>query len=259
MKKIISFLSVVLVLVLFFNVSAFASPALSWYCVRNLDHKQPKLDANMSFITEYNGYYVDPGHGDSCEDKVVYLTFDAGYENGNVAKILDILKEKEAPGAFFILGNLIKRNPDLIKRMAAEGHIVANHTTHHKDVTQYATMSDFQKDVETLEDLYKQTTGFAMAKYFRPPEGKFSEQSMRFAKDLGYTTVFWSIAYADWDNAHQPTEAHAMSKILDHMHNGAIILLHPTSATNTRILGRLIDELRTQGYRFGAITELNAS
>ena len=115
---------------------------LSWYCVRNKDHKQPIADGNMQFIEEFDGYYIDHSHGDSCEDKIVYLTFDAGYENGNISKILDILKEQDVKATFFILENLIIKNPDLVKRMAEEGHIVANHTTKHADVTKYSSIED---------------------------------------------------------------------------------------------------------------------
>ena len=256
MKKIVSMLSLILGFLILLNLSVFSESTFNWYCVRNREHKQPLADANMRFIEQYDGYYIDRTHGDDCEDKVIYLTFDAGYENGNVSKILDILKEKNATGAFFVLGNLIRRNPELIKRMEQEGHMVANHTTNHKDITKYQSADELKQDLETLESLYYETTGKSMSKFFRPPEGKFSERSMKFAKDLGYTTVFWSIAYADWDNNHQPDEETAMTKITDHIHNGAILLLHPTSETNVKILGRLIDTLQAQGYRFGSLTEL---
>jgi len=257
-KKLISLLTLMLGLSILLKISVFAESSYSWYCLRNRDHKQPKADTNMSFIEQYGGYYVDKKHGDDCNEKVIYLTFDAGYENGNVAKTLDILKEKETPGAFFVLGNLILREPELIKRMASEGHTVANHTTHHKDITKYQTKDELKQDLENLEALYRKATGAEMSKFFRPPEGKFNKSSIGFAKDLGYTTVFWSIAYADWDNEHQPSEKIAKAKILDHIHNGAIILLHPTAATNVKILGQLIDELKQQGYRFGKLTELTA-
>ena len=229
---------------------------LSWYCVRNKDHKQPIADGNMQFIEEFDGYYIDHSHGDSCEDKIIYLTFDAGYENGNISKILDILKEQDVKATFFILENLIIKNPDLVKRMAEEGHIVANHTTKHADVTKYSSIEDLKNDLEALENLYYKETGYIMPKYFRCPEGRFNKRSMEYLKELGYKTIFWSFAYADWDNNDQPTEANAKDKILSNIHNGEIMLLHPTSKTNADILDDVIIELKEQGFGFGTLDEL---
>ena len=206
MKKWISSLSIFLGIILLFNFPIGAEQSYSWYCVRNREHKQPRADAQVRFVEEYDGYYVDFKHGDTSEDKVLYLTFDAGYENGNVAKILDILKEEQVTGAFFVLGNLIQRNPELIKRMTNEGHTVANHTTNHKDITKYTSIDEMKRDLEELEALYQEVTGAQMPKYFRPPEGKFNERSMQMSQALGYQTIFWSIAYADWDNSKQMDE-----------------------------------------------------
>lgn len=190
------------------------------------------------------------------DDKVIYLTFDAGYENGNVEKILDALKDHNATGAFFVLDNIIMRNPDLVKRMSDEGHLVCNHTAKHHDMTKITSKDQFAKELKTLEDAYFELTGRDMAKFYRPPEGRFSEQNLKFAKELGYKTVFWSFAYADWDNNKQPDEAKSIEKVLSHTHNGEIILLHPTSATNAAIMDRLLTEWENQGYRFGSLSEL---
>ena len=238
-------------------IPAFAAGnSFSWYCVRNKDHLQPIADANMRFVEDHGGFYVDKNHGDDDSDKVIYLTFDAGYENGNVAKILDVLKEKKVGAAFFVLDNIIQKNSDLIFRMIDEGHLVCNHTSKHLDVTKCKTVDEFRAELEALERVYEQTTGMKMPKYFRPPEGKFSKQSMEFADSLGYKTIFWSFAYADWDNNSQPSHEAAKEKILSNHHNGEIMLLHPTSATNAAILGDVIDELRALGYRFGSLDEL---
>ena len=234
------------------------SNACSWYCVRNKEHLQPRADTSLRFVESYNCFYVDRKHSDNDRDKVVYLTFDAGYENGNIAKILDILKEESVSGAFFILGNLIRKNPDLITRMLAEGHIVANHTMHHHDMSKVTDEKEFLKEITSLEKLYTEATGKEMAKYYRPPEGRFSEENLKWLKENGYKTVFWSIAYADWDNENQPSCEFAKKKILDHLHNGAVILLHPTSATNAAVLKDLISEIRSEGYRFGTLDELTA-
>ena len=240
------------------STSAYGSDALNWYCPKVIDHKQPIADQAMRIIERYQGYYVDHKHGDSCEEKVVYLTFDAGYENGNVAKILDVMKNEQVMGAFFILGNLIQRNPELVSRMAEEGHLVCNHTFYHKDMTKVKDFNEFSAELKKLEALYYETTGQVMAKYYRPPEGKFNECSLEFASRLGYKTVFWSLAYADWDNRNQPDPKASIEKIMSRIHNGAVILLHPTSKTNAEILEEVIVRLKQQGYRFGSLDELTA-
>ncbi len=233
-----------------------AGRSYSWYCVHAKDNKQPVCDPTMNFISRYGGYYIDKNHGDNCPEKVVYLTFDAGYENGNIAKILDVLKEKEVKGAFFILENLIDSNPEIVLRMQREGHLVCNHTAHHKDMSKVIDIQSFSKELSDLENSYKALTGCEIAKYYRPPEGKFSEANLKFAKSCGYKTVFWSFAYADWDNNKQPSKEYAIKKILDNIHNGAILLLHPTSETNAVILGTILDEMRNTGYEFGTLDEL---
>ena len=237
---------------------AVSDEAFSWYCVRNKEHKQPRVDANMSFIEKYNGYYGDKKHSDSSEDKVIYLTFDAGYENGNIEKILDVMKEEGVTGAFFILENLIKKEPQLVSRMADDGHIVANHTASHRDMTKIDSIEEFSAELNALDELYQKTTGKKLSKYYRPPEGRFDERSLEFASSLGYKTVFWSFAYADWDNQKQPTAESAKTKIFDNLHNGAVILLHPTSSTNAAIMSDLIRTLKADGYRFGTLDELTA-
>lgn len=255
--KVIPALSLIIGVSLIFALAASAEESLGWYCVRQKDHKQPKCDSNMQYIEEYDGYYIDHAHGDACEEKVIYLTFDAGYENGNVEKILDTLKEENVPGAFFILGNLIERNGELVRRMADEGHIVANHTYSHGDMTK-VNADSFNAELEKLSEAYKELTGKDMPRYFRPPEGKFSRSMMENAKNAGYKTIFWSFAYADWDNGKQPDCAYAKEKILSNIHNGAVLLLHPTSSTNAAVLGDVIKELKGQGYRFGTLDELTA-
>ena len=214
------------------------------------------MDKDLSFIEECGGYYVDKRHGDDCEEKVVYLTFDAGYENGNVDKILNILKAENVKAAFFIVGNLISHDPELVIRMTNEGHIVANHTYYHKDMTTCKDITEFKNELEHLETAYRELTNREMPRYYRPPEGKFDLNSLLYANRLGYKTIFWSFAYADWDNAKQPTAHYAKQKIYENLHNGAVILLHPTSATNVEILPDIIKALKNDGYRFGTLDEL---
>ena len=239
------------------SVSATENKVYNWYCVRNAEHKQPHLDQPMKFIEQYDGYRIDKKHGDDSQEKVVYLTFDAGYENGNVAKILDVLQEESVSDAFFVLGNLVTSNANLIKRMKEDGHLICNHTYTHKDITKL-TKEQFEGELKRLENAVLQCTGTPLDKYFRPPEGRFSQETMKFAQELGYKTIFWSFAYADWDNAKQPSTETAKQKILSNIHNGAVILLHPTSSTNAMILGDVIRELKSQGFRFGTLDELTA-
>jgi len=231
----------------------------NWYCKNNKTHTKPELDPALKFIEKHEGYYIDKrAKNDPAEsdDKVLYLTFDAGYENGNVEKILNTLKEENVPGAFFVLDNLILRNTELVKRMTDEGHTVANHTKSHKDMTKITDQSEFSKQLTELEDIYRDKIGLELSKFYRPPEGRFSEQNMKYTNDMGYKTIFWSFAYADWDNDNQLSPSDAMKKVLAHTHNGSVILLHPTSETNAAIMGDLIREWKSQGYRFGTLNEL---
>ena len=226
----------------------------NWYCKNNDRHEIPVLDECMKFIEKYNVIYADKNADDS--DKVVYLTFDAGYENGNIDKVLDILDKNDVPDTFFILENMIKRAPELVKRMADGGYTVANHTKSHPDMSAITDKALFERQLTALSDAYKELTGKDMAMIYRPPQGRFSEQNLEFADSLGYTTMFWSFAYADWDNNKQPDPQKALDKILSHLHNGEIMLLHPTSATNALILESLIQQIRAQGYRIGSVEEL---
>ena len=244
-----------------FNLLAFdgSASALSWYCKRNNKHEQPQLGNDLKLAENYDVYWCDKNHTDmSDNDKVIYLTFDAGYENGNIAKILDVLKEENICATFFILDNMIIKNRDVVKRMIDEGHTVANHTLKHKDMSKITNISDFEKELKSLEELFEKTYGISMSKYYRPPEGKFTEKNLKYAQDLGYKTIMWSFAYADWDNKNQPSCEYALNKILSNIHNGEVMLLHPTSTTNAEIMLNLIKELKAQGFRFGNMDELCA-
>ena len=183
-------------------IAAGQNEALHWYLKNNDAHDQPTIDAVQSRVEKYNGFYVDKRCTKTGEDKVLYLTFDAGYENGNVAKILDILKEEKVPAAFFVLKNIVVKQKTLLRRMVDEGHTVCNHTMTHGDTTKM-TDEEFKKELMGLADLYKQVIGEEMPKYYRPPEGCYNEHTLRLASSMGYKTVFWSFAYADWDNDKQ--------------------------------------------------------
>lgn len=194
--------------------------------------------------------------GNSDAQKCIYLTFDAGYENGYTEKILDVLKEEKVPAAFFLVGNYITENPDLVKRMVKEGHIVGNHTMHHPDMSAIAEKEDFEKELEDLEAAYKEVTGKDMKKFYRPPQGKYSETNLMQAHEMGYQTIFWSLAYVDWYEDQQPTREEALNTLNKRIHPGAIVLLHSTSKTNGEILQELIQGWKQQGYVFKSLEEL---
>ncbi len=259
MKKLLAFFLCLFSLsFLFLFPTRAAGKSFSWYCVHVKNHAQPRADAALSFVENHGGFYIDHNHTDpNADDKVIYLTFDVGYENGNVAKVLDAMKEEGVTGAFFVLGHVIEENADLVRRMTDEGHLVCNHTVHHKDMSG-ADEETFLSELHALEALYRERIGGEMAHYYRPPEGRFSQNNMENAEKNGYKTIFWSFAYPDWDNQKQMDAERAKSIILDNIHNGEVMLLHPTSSTNAEILGDVIRTLKADGWRFGTLDELTA-
>ena len=228
-----------------------ALPTGSWGLSFRQEGAAPVGNADAAHLRQYDAAYL----GDTGQ-KVLYLTFDAGYENGNTANILDALKKHQVPAAFFLVGNFIEKNADLVRRMASEGHIVANHTMHHYDMSKLSDKASFAKELTDLEALYRETTGQDMPKFYRPPQGIYSEENLQMAKELGYKTVFWSLAYVDWNNDAQPSPETAYRKLLPRTHDGAVILLHSTSKTNGEILDTLLTRWKDMGYRFGTLEEL---
>ena len=223
----------------------------SWGLSFRQEGAPPVGNAGQDQLRRYNAAYL----GDTTQ-KVLYLTFDAGYENGSTEKILDTLKAHQVPAAFFLVGNYIQRNADLVRRMVSEGHIVGNHTMHHYDMSRLSGKETFSKELTDLEDLFRQTTGKELPKFYRPPQGVYSQDNLKMAKELGYKTVFWSLAYVDWLNDKQPTREEAFRKLLPRTHNGAVVLLHSTSKTNAEILDDLLTQWENLGYRFGTLEEL---
>lgn len=215
------------------------------------DGKTPVGNATMTELAEYDAYYAQ-----DTTDKVIYLTFDAGYENGNTAPILDALKKHNTPATFFVVGTFVKENPDLVRRMNEEGHIVGNHTYSHPDMSKIADKESFQNELKQVENLYEQTVGSPMTHFYRPPQGKYSTSNLAMAKELGYKTFFWSLAYVDWYQDNQPTKDEAFDKLLKRIHPGAIVLLHSTSSTNAQILDELLTKWEELGYEFRALDEL---
>lgn len=235
-------------------ISIFSRQALetgSWGLSFRTEGAPPVGTAGSAQLKKYDAVYL----GDTTK-KVIYLTFDAGYENGCTEKILDTLKKHNVPAAFFLVGNYLQQNADLVRRMADEGHIVGNHTMHHPDMSKISDPATFQKELTDLEALYRQITGKQMPKYYRPPQGIYSEENLRMAQEMGYKTVFWSLAYVDWNNDAQPTAEQAYAKLLPRIHNGAVVLLHSTSRTNASILDDLLTKWEGMGYTFGSVDQL---
>ena len=228
-----------------------AVPTASWGLSFRQEGSAPVGTAGMEQLRQYDAAYL----GDTRE-KVLYLTFDAGYENGCTEQVLDTLKKHQVCAAFFLVGNYIERNADLVRRMVEEGHIVGNHTMHHYDMSRLSGKETFSKELTDLEDLFRQTTGKELPKFYRPPQGVYSQENLKMAKELGYKTVFWSLAYVDWLNDKQPTREEAFRKLLPRTHNGAVVLLHSTSKTNAEILDDLLTQWENLGYRFGTLEEL---
>jgi len=230
---------------------AIGQAAGAWGLHFDEEGQPPVGSTGASVLAAYDAAYLGDG-----KESVLYLTFDAGYENGYTAQILDVLKAHRAPAVFFLVGHYLETQPELVRRMAAEGHTVGNHTWSHPDMSAIADKAAFQAELAQVEQKYEEITGEALPKYYRPPQGNYSEDNLKQAKELGYKTVFWSLAYADWDNDKQPSADEAFSKLLPRIHNGAVVLLHSTSATNAAILDELLTRWEQMGYRYGEIAEL---
>lgn len=215
------------------------------------DGQPPVGNATFEQLKQYDAYYRD-----DTGDKILYLTFDAGYENGNTAAILDALKKHDAPATFFVVGNYLTSSPDLVKRMQEEGHTVGNHTFHHPDMSAISTLEDFAKELQDVETLYEEITDQPLTKFYRPPQGKYSESNLKMARELGYRTFFWSLAYVDWYEDDQPSQEEAFDKLLSRIHPGAIVLLHSTSSTNAQILDELLTRWEEMGYTFGSLENI---
>ena len=215
------------------------------------DGEKPTGNVSTEELKKYHAAYMDP-----TDEKVIYLTFDAGYENGNTPEILEALKKHDAKGTFFVVGNFLETSPELVKQMVAEGHTVGNHTYHHPEMSKISDAAAFEKELKDVEMLYQEITGEELTRFYRPPQGKYNTQNLQMASDLGYKTFFWSLAYVDWIQDQQPTKEAAFEKLLKRIHPGAVVLLHSTSSTNAQILDELLTKWEEMGYHFAPLSEL---
>lgn len=223
----------------------------SWSMIRKKNHLPPGFEAKQVELAEkYKAIYL----GDTCK-KIIYLTFDEGYENGYTPKILDILKKHNVKAAFFITMPYLQKQFDLVDRMVKEGHIVGNHTVNHLSLPGILDDNKLENEILKLDMMFKEKTGQDM-KYLRPPMGEYSERTLKVSRDLGYTNVFWSFAYADWDTNNQKGADFAYKMVMDNVHNGAVMLLHAVSKDNADALDRIITDLKAQGYSFGSLDDI---
>ncbi|NLP47066.1 MAG: delta-lactam-biosynthetic de-N-acetylase [Epulopiscium sp.] len=229
--------------------SQYSNDKKSWWFRRNQEHIPPSAQEEI-IIEDFDTYYLG-----NTEEKVIYLTFDEGYENGYTSQILDILKENEIQAAFFVTQPYVKQQQDLVQRMIDEGHVVGNHSITHPDLT---TLSDEQviHEIKGMEEYYQEVMGQSMDPFFRPPSGNYSERTLKLTQEVGYKTIFWSMAYQDWDINNQPGKETAYKHVMDNHHSGAIILLHAVSQSNTEALDQILQDLKQEGYQFKSLYDL---
>ncbi len=233
------------------GAESYSNKAFHWGFKRSTDHQPPDAGAQLNeLLKKHDAFYL----GDTAK-KDIYLTFDNGYENGYTEKILNVLKEKKVPAAFFVTGHYLEDQPELVKRMAKEGHIVGNHSWHHPDMT---TVNDerVREELDKVKKKYEELTGQKGMSYLRPPRGIFSERTLAISKELGYQNVFWSLAFVDWKIDAQKGWKYAYDNIMRQIHPGAVILLHTVSSDNAEALGKAIDDLRKEGYTFKSLDDL---
>lgn len=249
MKKIIW----ILTFLICFSALPHISHAENWYFKPSKNNQpattEPEFEA---LLNKYGGIYIGDTH-----KKIIYLTFDNGYEQGYTSEILDVLKKKHVPAAFFITGHYLQDQPDIVKRMVKEGHIVGNHSWHHPDMTKVSDKR-MKEELDSLKEGFMKLTGATQMKYERPPRGVFNERTLKISHQLGYTSVFWSFAYKDWIVDDQRGADYAYKSIMRRIHPGAILLLHTVSKDNAEALGKVIDDLRKQGYEFKSLDYLMA-
>lgn len=237
-------------LAFFLCVEPIAAAGYGWGYQKNDDHKVPDIGEYNEVLEKYNAFYAD-----LSGDKDIYLTFDNGYEEGHTSDVLDVLKAENVPATFFVTGHYVKDQPKLIQRMVKEGHIIGNHSYHHPDFTVISKAS-IQKELDSLEKAVASLTNQKKLQYLRPPRGTFSQDTLRWTNELGYTHIFWSLAFQDWKTNDQKGKDYAYKEITKQLHPGAIILLHTVSSDNKKALASVIQEAKRQGYTFKSLDDL---
>ncbi len=237
-------------LIFFHWIGITEASGYGWGYKKNTNGEAPEIGDYKEILERNSAYYMD----DSGE-KNIYLTFDNGYEEGYTPAILDVLKKEKVPALFFVTGHYVESRPDLVKRMADDGHIIGNHSYHHPDLS-ILSKEAMRKELEDLEEKVAEVSEQKELKYLRPPRGIFNQQTLEWSNELGYIHVFWSLAFRDWETGKQKGWKYAFNEVMEQIHPGAIILLHTVSKDNAEALEALIKELRKQGYTFKSFDEL---
>ncbi|MEI4791008.1 delta-lactam-biosynthetic de-N-acetylase [Bacillus sp. FJAT-53060] len=233
------------------EAAAVSNKPIYWGFAKNKEHKPADAGKELTaLLKKYDAFYLG-----NTKKKVIYFTFDNGYENGYTPKILDVLKKHQVPGTFFVTGHFVKDQPQLVKRMVEEGHIIGNHSYHHPDLTK-KSMTEIKEELDSVNEAVYKITGKQDNLYLRPPRGVFSERVLKETKKLGYQTVFWSVAFVDWHIHHQKGKQYAYDQMMKQAHPGAIYLLHTVSRDNAEALDDAITSLKKQGYSFKSLDDL---
>lgn len=233
------------------NYEQYSNEKNAWWFSRKKNH-QPSGSGETFLIAPFSAAYLNQKVAE--DDKVIYITFDCGYENGNTPAILDTLAEKNVKALFFVTKNFVTDNPEYVKRMKEEGHLVGNHTVRHLSSPQLSP-EELEAELSEVAKTMEELTGYRMDPYFRPPMGEYSERVLAAVQDMGYSSVLWSIAYYDYDVNNQPGKDYVVNHFEEYHHNGSVVLMHNTSESNREALGDVLDLLQREGYRFGSVTE----
>lgn len=236
------------------DYSRYSNTKKSWFFRRNADHQPSEGAVTAKTLATYHAFYYD----NKTREKVIYLTFDCGYENGYTGKLLDTLKKHDVKAVFFVTKHFVRSQPELCKRMKEEGHLVGNHTMNHPSLPD-KSVSQIQSEIRGLEQIFKEETGYQLDKFFRPPMGEYSDRVLKIASDMGYTTVFWSMAYGDYDPEKQPGKQYVIDHFKKYYHMGAIPLMHNISKSNAEALDEVLRFLKKQGYQCMRIDALGKS
>lgn len=254
MKRVLFFIALVLLVVSLplYAAEGYRDTPYHFGFKKSKNGQLPSIDEEgfKDIVEKHGAIFL----GDTTK-KELYLTFDNGYENGYTAQILNTLKEKRVPATFFVTGHYIKDQPDLLKRMVKEGHLIGNHSWSHPDMSQISN-DRIKEELEKVKEGIAQVTGQKEASFLRPPRGIFSERTLAISRQLGYTSVFWSLAYKDWDTKAQRGWKYAYDNFMRQLHPGAVILLHSVSKDNADAMGKIIDDARKQGYEFKSLNQL---
>lgn len=241
---------IIFVMLFLFNMNGHAVYGYGWGYKKSNDNQLPDFGKYADIVKDYDVIYAH-----LTDEKVIYLTFDNGYEQGYTAGILDILKKHEVPATFFVTGHYVETAPELVKRMVDEGHIIGNHSYNHPDFTTM-TKTEIKKELDMLEKAVAQISGQKEMMYLRPPRGTFNEKTLQWTSELGYVHVFWSLAFKDWETDRQKGLEYAFHEIVSQVHPGAIVLLHTVSKDNAEALDKVIEHLKAEGYQFKSLDDL---